>query len=92
MGNRRGFIQYDKLLMLFNLVLTVQIYRGYANIAVGSIPVVAIGGSATVEDFGNAIKAGASAVSAGSQFVFQRPHRIVRQVFAKETSAKQTQK
>ena len=42
-----------------------------------SIPVVAIGGSATVEDFGNAIKAGASAVSAGSQFVFQRPHRAV---------------
>lgn len=42
-----------------------------------SIPVVAIGGSATVEDFAAAVKAGASAVSAGSQFVFQRPHRAV---------------
>lgn len=42
-----------------------------------SIPVVAIGGSATVDDFAKAIQQGASAVSAGSQFVFQRPHRAV---------------
>lgn len=42
-----------------------------------SIPVVAIGGSATVDDFAKAMQHGASAVSAGSQFVFQRPHRAV---------------
>jgi cyclase len=41
------------------------------------IPVVAIGGSSSVDDFTAAIRAGASAVSAGSLFVFQRPHRAV---------------
>lgn len=42
-----------------------------------SIPVVASGGASSVEDFRLAIEAGASAVSAGSFFVFQRPHRAV---------------
>ncbi|NOS55725.1 MAG: imidazole glycerol phosphate synthase subunit HisF [Cyclobacteriaceae bacterium] len=42
-----------------------------------NIPVVAIGGAASVADFALAVKAGASAVSAGSLFVFQRPHRAV---------------
>jgi imidazole glycerol-phosphate synthase subunit HisF len=42
-----------------------------------NIPVVAIGGAATVEDFTKAAQSGASAVSAGSMFVFQRPHRAV---------------
>jgi imidazole glycerol-phosphate synthase subunit HisF len=42
-----------------------------------SIPVVAIGGAATVDDLASAVKSGASAVSAGSMFVFQRPHRAV---------------
>ena len=42
-----------------------------------SIPVVAIGGAASVSDFANAVQHGASAVSAGSMFVFQRPHRAV---------------
>jgi cyclase len=42
-----------------------------------NIPVVAIGGAATVDDFAKAVQAGASAVSAGSIFVFQRPHRAV---------------
>lgn len=41
------------------------------------IPVVANGGAATVEDFAKAISHGASAVAAGSMFVFQRPHRAV---------------
>lgn len=44
--------------------------------AVG-IPVVAIGGASTMNDFLEAVNAGASAVSAGSMFVFQRPHRAV---------------
>jgi imidazole glycerol-phosphate synthase subunit HisF len=40
-----------------------------------SIPVIASGGAGTLEDFGNAKVAGASALSAGSFFVFQGIHR-----------------
>ena len=42
-----------------------------------SIPVVACGGAGSVEDFRRAVDAGASAVAAGSMFVFQRPHNAV---------------
>lgn len=42
-----------------------------------TIPVVALGGAATVDDFSQAVHAGASGVAAGSMFVFQRPHRAV---------------
>jgi imidazole glycerol-phosphate synthase subunit HisF len=42
-----------------------------------SIPVTACGGAGSVEDFVRAVQAGASAVAAGSFFVFQRPHRAV---------------
>ncbi len=41
------------------------------------IPVVAVGGASSVDDFGKAVAHGASAVAAGSVFVFQRPHRAV---------------
>ena len=41
------------------------------------IPVVASGGAASVPDLLRAIEAGASAVAAGSLFVFQGPHRAV---------------
>jgi cyclase len=41
------------------------------------IPVVAIGGASSVKDLGEAVRHGASAVSAGSMFVFQGPHRAV---------------
>jgi len=41
------------------------------------IPVVAIGGAGQLEDFTTAVHKGASAVAAGSLFVFQRPHRAV---------------
>ena len=41
------------------------------------IPLVAIGGAATLDDFSKAIQHGASAVAAGSMFVLQRPHRAV---------------
>ena len=44
--------------------------------AVG-IPVVALGGAGSVDDFAAAIRNGASAVAAGSLFVFQGPHRAV---------------
>lgn len=43
-----------------------------------NIPLVACGGAGSVEDFKAAVKEGkASAVSAGSMFVFQRPHNAV---------------
>ena len=42
-----------------------------------NIPVVALGGAGSVGDFVKAVGAGASAVSAGSMFVLQRPHRAV---------------
>ena len=43
-----------------------------------TIPVIACGGAGSVKDFSKAIKTGhASAVAAGSFFVFQRPHQAV---------------
>lgn len=42
-----------------------------------SIPLIACGGASSVGDFKKAINAGASAVAAGSMFVFQRPHNAV---------------
>ncbi len=42
-----------------------------------TIPVVAVGGAGSTEDFTKAIQHGASAAAAGSIFVFQRPHRAV---------------
>ena len=45
--------------------------------SVVNIPVIAIGGAGSVEDFYKAKQAGASAVSAGSMFIFQRPHQAV---------------
>jgi cyclase len=42
-----------------------------------NIPVIAVGVAGSVEDFRVAVSQGASAVSAGSMFVFQRPHRAV---------------
>ncbi len=41
------------------------------------IPVVAQGGASTTADFLEAVQGGASAVAAGSMFVFQRPHQAV---------------
>lgn len=41
------------------------------------IPVVACGGADSIIDFKKAIDSGASAVAAGSMFVFQKPHRAV---------------
>jgi len=44
--------------------------------AVG-VPVVAMGGAARIDDFEKAVNAGASAVAAGSLFVFHGPHKAV---------------
>jgi imidazole glycerol-phosphate synthase subunit HisF len=42
-----------------------------------NIPMIASGGASNLSDFKKAADYGASAVSAGSMFVFQRPHRAV---------------
>lgn len=42
-----------------------------------NIPMIAVGGASSLSDFKQAVQHGASAVSAGSLFVFQRPHRAV---------------
>jgi imidazole glycerol-phosphate synthase subunit HisF len=42
-----------------------------------NIPVVVIGGASDVDDFREAVSSGASAVAAGSMFVYQRPHNAV---------------
>lgn len=42
-----------------------------------SIPVIACGGASSIGDFISAVQHGASAVAAGSMFVFQRPHQAV---------------
>lgn len=42
-----------------------------------SIPIIACGGAGELNDFKSAIKHGASAVAAGSMFVFQRPNQAV---------------
>jgi cyclase len=41
------------------------------------IPVVALGGAGTLDDLSSAKKSGASAVSAGSLFIFQKAHKAV---------------
>lgn len=41
------------------------------------IPLIACGGASTTDDFREAVHSGASAVAAGSMFVFQRPHNAV---------------
>jgi cyclase len=58
-------------------------YKGYdtdlvarVSEAVG-IPVIALGGASNMDDFLAAAKAGASALAAGSMFVFRRPHQAV---------------
>jgi len=41
------------------------------------VPLVALGGASSVQDLRSAIVAGASAVAAGSMFIYQRPHNAV---------------
>jgi imidazole glycerol-phosphate synthase subunit HisF len=42
-----------------------------------NVPVIAAGGASSINDFIHAKQKGASAVAAGSMFVFQRPHQAV---------------
>jgi imidazole glycerol-phosphate synthase subunit HisF len=69
--------------ILINNIDADGTYKGYdvnliKDIASSiNIPVIAIGGASCIEDFKKAKYAGASAVAAGSMFVFQRPHQAV---------------
>ena len=70
--------------ILLNSIERDGTYKGY-NIelikkitSAVSIPVIACGGAGNITDFSIAVKNGqASAVAAGSMFVFQRPHNAV---------------
>ncbi len=54
-----------------------------------TIPLVACGGAAQTEDFSKAVAHGASAVAAGSMFVFQRLHRAVLISYPSQQELKQ---
>lgn len=70
--------------ILLNAIDHDGVYKGYdlaitkAVAEAVSVPVIACGGAGSVDDFRKAVaEGGASAVSAGSMFVFQRPHNAV---------------
>lgn len=69
--------------LLLNSVDRDGTYTGYDLDLINTIsskldiPLVACGGASDKHDFQKAIDAGASAVAAGSMFVFQRPHNAV---------------
>jgi cyclase len=58
-------------------------YEGYDLVLIKqvsdvlNIPLIACGGAGSVSDLAQAVQQGASAVAAGSMFVFQRPHQAV---------------
>jgi imidazole glycerol-phosphate synthase subunit HisF len=64
-------IEMDGTFRGYDLALVKQVS---ANV---QIPVVALGGAGSVNDFLKGVNSGASAVAAGSMFVLQRPHRAV---------------
>lgn len=69
--------------ILLNSVDRDGTYKGYDQTLIQSIshavniPVIAAGGAGSLEDFKLAWQSGASAVAAGSMFVFKRPHQAV---------------
>jgi len=54
-----------------------------------SVPVIACGGAGKIEDFGEAVKAGASAVAMGSMVVYQGKNRGVLINFPKKDELKE---
>lgn len=70
-------------------------YAGYDLTLVESvsshldIPVIICGGASSISDFELGIKSGASAVAAGSMFVFQRPHNAVLISYPEQNSLHQ---
>jgi cyclase len=63
----------------FDLVVISHVSRAV------TIPVVALGGASQIDDFRRAVEAGASAVAAGSLFVFHGPHRAVLITYPRKT-------
>jgi len=69
--------------ILLNSIDRDGTYKGYDTELISlvskavSIPVIALGGAGSLEDFKLAQQHGASAVAAGSMFVFKRPHQAV---------------
>jgi cyclase len=69
--------------ILLNAINQDGTFGGYDTELIGrvcsqiNVPVVALGGAAKLSDFRTAIGYGASAVAAGSMFVFQMPHKAV---------------
>lgn len=69
--------------ILLNVIDRDGTYQGYDEVLIKkiagqlSIPLIACGGAADIDDFKVAVQHGASAVAAGSMFVFQRPHFAV---------------
>ena len=77
--------------LLLNAIDKDGTFEGYDAVLIkevaGSvqIPVVAVGGASGIADFEIAVRNGASAVAAGSLFVFQMPHRAVLISYPSET-------
>lgn len=69
--------------ILLNSIDRDGTYKGYDQELISmvahavSIPVTAVGGAGSLDDFKIAQQSGASAVGAGSMFVFKRPHQAV---------------
>ena len=64
-------IDHDGLMHGFDLDLVARVSSSV------SVPVVAAGGAGSLDDLGQALEAGAHAVTAGSMFVDHGPHRAV---------------
>jgi cyclase len=79
----RKMVDYGAGELILNSIERDGTYNGYDQEMIEmvskaiSVPVVAVGGASKVEDFRLAVEAGASAVAAGSMFVYQRPHNAV---------------
>jgi cyclase len=69
--------------IIINSITNDGTYKGYEIPLIEmvtkatNIPIVALGGASETSDFVKAISAGASAVAAGSMFIFKRPHQAV---------------
>jgi cyclase len=69
--------------VLLNSVNNDGMQNGYDLTLIGTatkevnVPIIALGGAGKLSHFKDAVDAGASAVAAGSMFVFQGPHRAV---------------
>ena len=75
-------IDNDGIMKGYDLILIEEISRKT------DLPVVACGGAGVFDDFHKAVNNGASAVAAGSMFVYQGPHRAVLINYPKEKLSK----